>query len=116
MKLTELAFFTNNVAEMTTFYQRLLGSEPIAQSEDMAIFLVGTTKIFIHRQYTAAAGDLPPDNHMAFSVADVDATTQDLVAQGLTVEVPPKEYYWGRSAYLRDPDGHQIEVTAEATE
>jgi len=25
--------------------------------------------------------------------------------------VSPKDYYWGRSAYLRDPDGHLVEIT-----
>ena len=24
----------------------------------------------------------------------------------LSLEVQPKDYYWGRSAYLRDPDAH----------
>jgi hypothetical protein len=27
------------------------------------------------------------------------------------MEVSPKDYYWGRSAYLRDPDGQLIEIT-----
>ena len=26
------------------------------------------------------------------------------------VEIPPQEYYWGYSAYLRDPDGQMIEL------
>ena len=111
MKLTELAFFTDNVQEMATFYRRLLGSEPVAQSEAMAIFMVGHTKLFIHHNYTPAEGELPPHNHIAFVVADVDAACQGVVQQGLTVEVPPQDDYWGRSAYLRDPDGQQIELT-----
>ncbi len=64
MKLAEIAFFTENVSGMTNFYRRLLGIEPMAHSETMAIFFTGETKIF----------------------------------------------YWGRSAYLRDPNGHQIEI------
>ncbi len=111
MNLSELAFFTDDVKEMSAFYSRLLGCEPAAQSESMAIFMVGNTKIFIHQTYTPSEGDLPPDNHIAFAVDDVDGTCQDLVQQGLTLEVPPQDYYWGRSAYLRDPDGHQVEIT-----
>lgn len=111
MNLTELAFFTDDVKKMSAFYNRLLGCEPVAHSESMAIFMVGNTKIFIHHNYVPAEGDLPPDNHIAFSVADVDGTCQELVQQGLTLEVPPQDYYWGRSAYLRDPDGHQVEIT-----
>ena len=111
MNLVELAFFTDNVPEMTAFYQRLLGKEPVAQSDGMAIFMSGQTKIFIHRSYTAAEGELPPNNHIAFAVDDVDAACQELVAQGLELEISPQDYYWGRSAYLRDPDGQQVEIT-----
>ena len=63
MQLNELAFFTDNVKQMSDFYRRLLGTEPVAHSDKMAIFFTNETKIFIH------------------------------------------------SAYLRDPDGHQIEIT-----
>lgn len=111
MKLIELAYFTDNVGQMADFYHRLLGTEPVAKSEDMAIFMSGQTKIFIHRKYVPKEGELPADNHIAFAVEDVDATCEVLLQQGLTLEVPPKDYYWGRSAYLRDPDGHMVEVT-----
>jgi catechol 2,3-dioxygenase-like lactoylglutathione lyase family enzyme len=110
MNLIELAYFTPNVTEMAAFYRALLGTAPVAQSPDMAIFMAGHTKIFIHRTYTPNAGDLPPENHTAFEVPDVDAACAALEAQGLTIEIPPKDYYWGRSAYLRDPDGHLIEL------
>jgi catechol 2,3-dioxygenase-like lactoylglutathione lyase family enzyme len=110
MQLVELAYFTENVQQMTEFYRNLLGVEAIAVSEDMAIFMSGDTKIFIHRKYVPAEGDLPADNHTAFAVEDVDATCDKLAKQGLTLEVPPKDYYWGRSAYLRNPDGYLIEI------
>jgi catechol 2,3-dioxygenase-like lactoylglutathione lyase family enzyme len=113
MKLAEIAFFTNNVAGMAAFYQKFLGAGPVAESPDMAIFMIGHTKIFIHKTYSPGEGDLPPENHMAFTVEDVDATCLALKAQGLTVEIEPHDYYWGRSAYLRDSDGHLIELTRE---
>jgi len=111
MKLIELAYFTENVEQMADFYRDLLGAEPVAKSEDMAIFMTGYTKIFIHRKYPATEGELPADNHIAFAVEDVDTTCEALLQQGLTLEVPPQDYYWGRSAYLRDPDGHMVEIT-----
>lgn len=111
MKLVELAYFTDNVTHMTDFYRSLLGTEPVAASEDMAIFMSGETKVFIHKKYPTSEGELPPENHTAFAVEDVDATCTSMLGQGLTLEVPPKDYYWGRSAYLRNPDGHLIEIT-----
>src|SRR5690349_18432135 len=111
MKLSEVAFFTDRVQEMTDFYQRLLGVAPVAASESMSIFLNGETKIFIHFQYEPKNGELAPENHFAFSVENVDGACEQLLAQGLTLEIPAQDFYWGRSAYLRDPDGHQIEIT-----
>jgi catechol 2,3-dioxygenase-like lactoylglutathione lyase family enzyme len=111
MKLIELAYFTENVQQMEDFYRSLLGTEPVARSDDMAIFMTGQAKIFIHRKYVPAEGELPADNHIAFAVDDVDVTCETLTQQGLTLEVPPKDYYWGRSAYLRDPDGRMVEIT-----
>jgi catechol 2,3-dioxygenase-like lactoylglutathione lyase family enzyme len=113
MKLSELAYFTDHVKQMADFYHALLGIEPVAQSEDMAIFMSGETKIFIHRNYPPSEGDLLPNDHIAFAVEDVDDACQALMNQGLVMEIPPKDYYWGRSAYLRDPDGHQVEITRE---
>jgi catechol 2,3-dioxygenase-like lactoylglutathione lyase family enzyme len=110
MKLVELARFTDDVKAMENFYRLLLEAEPVAKSDDMAIFMNGETKIFIHKKYPASEGELPPENHTAFAVADVDAACNALLQEGLTLETPPKDYYWGRSAYLRDPDGNLIEL------
>ena len=111
MKLAEIAFFTNNVPRMTDFYRRLLGVEPVAHSETMAVFFTDETKIFIHDNYAPKNGELLPENHHAFRVENVDTLCEELMERGLTPEIPPQDFYWGRSAYLRDPDGHQIELT-----
>jgi catechol 2,3-dioxygenase-like lactoylglutathione lyase family enzyme len=111
VKLAEIAYFTEEVEEMAAFYRRLLGREPAAESDDMAIFLVGETRLFIHRAYAPGEGDLPPENHVAFAVEDVNAACHALISSGLKLEAPPRDYYWGRSAYLRDPEGHLIEIT-----
>ena len=108
--LVEIAFFTDNVEPLVTFYRTLLGTEPVAQSEGMAIFMMGQTRLFIHKRYPASVGELPPENHLAFAVQGVDDTCRLLQQQGLSLEVEPQSYYWGRSAYLRDPDGQLIEL------
>ncbi len=116
MQLTEIAFFTDRVDDMAGFYERTLGSDPVARSDGMAIFMVGHTKVFIHHKYDPGEGDLPPENHLAFTVEDVDQACRRLEEQGITIEVPPKDYYWGRSAYLRDPDGQLIELNNPSVE
>jgi len=109
-KLTEIARFTDRLEEMIGFYQKLLDTEPQVRSDGMAIFIVGETKLFVHRSYTPAEGELPPEDHLAFTIPDVDAACAQLTSAGLSIEVPGKEYYWGYSAYLRDPDGQLIEL------
>ena len=112
-KLAEIAYFVDDIPGMTDFYRRLLGSEPVAQSEKMAIFLLGETRLFLHYIYQPTKDELSPENHIAFSVANLDETCSQLEAVGLVLEIPPASYYWGRSAYLRDPGGQLIEL-AEA--
>jgi catechol 2,3-dioxygenase-like lactoylglutathione lyase family enzyme len=109
-ELSEIAFFSNDVNKMAAFYKKFLGVSPVARSEGMAIFMLGNTKLFIHQTYIPKEGELPPENHLAFSVEDVDMTCDELNKMGLTIEVEPADYYWGRSAYLRDPDGTLIEL------
>ena len=110
MKLVEIAFFTEDVEGTSKFYRSLLGTEPVAQSEGMAIFMIDGTKIFIHRKYEPGEDDLPPENHLAFAVDNVDEASNRLQDQGLKIEAAPNDYYWGRSAYLRSPDGQLIEL------
>ena len=99
---------------MAAFYRALLNEEPVAESPDMAIFKNGDVKVFIHRTYEPGKGDLPPENHHAYTVANVDETCRELESKGLAVEREPRDYYWGRSAYLRDPDGNLLELIQAA--
>ena len=115
-QVAEIALFTHNVAQMAAFYRNLLDADPVAQSEDTAIFLSGSTKIFIHKAYAPEGDDLPPENHFAFAVEDVDGACQALKDRGANVAFEPRDYYWGRSAYLRDPDGHLVELTQASGE
>ena len=114
MKLVELAYFSDQVPEMADFYRRLLGAEPVYEGDGIAIFLLGGTKIFIHHKYEVEAGDLPPEDHIALETEDIESACQKLLDQGARLEVPPKDYYWGRSAYLRDADGRLIEIIQAA--
>lgn len=113
MRLVEVARFADDVQALTSYYRNLLDREPLAASPGMAIFLVGETKIFVHETYTPGEGDLPPEDHLAFAVKDLDAVCDALQARGIELERGPQAYYWGRSAYLRDPGGQLIELTED---
>lgn len=109
-KLVELAFFVEDVEATAAFYEKFLGKKPVAEGEGMAIFMLGEVKLFLHRTYEPEEGELPPENHMAFGVEDVDGVVDELKEAGIEIEEEAKDYYWGRSAYLRAPDGTLIEL------
>ncbi len=113
INLVEIARFVEDLDETAAFYQALTGVDPVARSEGMVIFMMGKTKLFLHKTYQPGEGELPPEDHIAFEVADLDQTCEELADRGLAIEVPPKEYYWGYSAYLRDPSGQLIELIEE---
>ena len=59
---------------------------------------MGGSKILVHERSAALAVD------------DLDASCDALKAGGLVLHVEPRDYPWGRSAYLRDPDGRLVEL------
>ncbi|WP_010588426.1 VOC family protein [Schlesneria paludicola] len=110
MKFHELAFFTEDVDSACDFYERLLNAKPAYRGPGIAIFQIGETHILIHAKYEPGPGELPCENHFAFAVSHLDQAVVDLEMRGVAVQIPPKSYDWGRSAYLRDPDGKLIEL------
>jgi catechol-2,3-dioxygenase len=44
---------------------------------------------------------------------DDDAAPERALASGVEV-TGPADFYWGRSAYLRDPDGRAVELQTES--
>jgi catechol 2,3-dioxygenase-like lactoylglutathione lyase family enzyme len=109
-RLTELALFTSDVQGVTAFYERVLGVAPADRSERHAVFALGDVGLRIHAAVEPAPGDPPADDHVAFGVEGLDARAADLEAAGLVVD-GPRDLPWGRSAYVRDPDGRLVELT-----
>ena len=35
---------------------------------------------------------------------------KELATKGMIIIAGPDDYYWGRSAYLRDPEGNLVEI------
>ncbi|MGQ0601289.1 MAG: VOC family protein [Anaerolineales bacterium] len=108
--MIELALFTDQVAEMTAFYASATGAQPSYANEMLAIFTLGDLKLLIHAQVPATPGDPPNVDHFAFGAQDLAAEAQALADRGLKFEIGPREFDWGQSAYLRDPDGRLVEL------
>ena len=112
-RISEVALFTDDVPRLADFYEQLLGREPDSSSDSHAFFDLGGTTLFIHVKGDAPDHEgAPNSDHVAFAL-DQDAAAERARGAGADV-TGPQDYYWGRSAYLRDPDGRAVELQGES--
>jgi catechol 2,3-dioxygenase-like lactoylglutathione lyase family enzyme len=109
-RLVEVARFTDDVDGLKRFYRDLTGSAPEAEWPGGAVFALGDVKVLVHERAATLEGGPANEDHVAFGVDDVDAAFEELRARGYEVHVEPRDYDWGRSAYLLDPDGRIVEL------
>jgi lactoylglutathione lyase len=105
------------------FYTGVLGLRLGHRSGDYAQLDTGATRLALYTRAAMAKTlslslDAPAANapgfEIGFKVADVDAAFSELVACGAPAVVPPTDRFWGqRTAYVRDPDGHLIELAQD---
>jgi len=105
------------------FYTRVLGLRLGHRSGDYAQLDTGATRFALYtRSAMAETLSIPlavpaanaPGFEIGFKVADVDAAFSELVARGAPAVVPPTDRFWGqRTAYVRDPDGHLVELAQD---
>jgi catechol 2,3-dioxygenase-like lactoylglutathione lyase family enzyme len=105
------------------FYIDVLGLRLGHRSGDYAQLDTGATRLAFYTRGAMArtlgfslqppAQDAP-GFEIGFKVADVDAAFAELVAHGATAVTAPTTRPWGqRTAYVRDPDGHLIELAQD---
>jgi lactoylglutathione lyase len=102
------------------FYVGLLGLPLGHRSGQYAQLDTGPTRLALYQREAMAAilGQAlsPPEPgapgfEIGFKVPDVDAAYAELVAAGAEGAAPPVDRPWGqRTAYVRDPDGHLVEL------
>lgn len=106
------------------FYVDILGLPLGHRSGPYAQLDTGTTRLSLFERGamadTLGVGRLDPPTQSApgfeigFKVDDVDAAFADLTTAGAAAVAPPTTRPWGqRTAYLRDPDGHLVELAQD---
>jgi catechol 2,3-dioxygenase-like lactoylglutathione lyase family enzyme len=110
-RAAEIALFTDDVESARAFYERLVGTAPEAEWPGGAIFAAGDVKVLVHERPVAMAEGPPNEDHFAFAVPDLESACADLRSSGVDLLLEPRDYPWGRSAYLRDPDGRLVELS-----
>lgn len=103
MRVAEIALFTPDPERLIAFYESVLQRAPESRWPGGATFAVGEVTLLVHETGGGADGDPPNVDHVAFAVEDVDGAARSLGAEA-------RDYDWGRSAYLRDPDGRLVEL------
>jgi lactoylglutathione lyase len=106
-----------------TFYCGVLGLPLGHRSGPYAQLAPGATRVSLYERSAMAetlgrevAPPSPdaPAFELGFKVDDCDAAYESLVAAGATPAVPPTDRAWGqRTAYVRDPDGHLVELAQD---
>ena len=105
------------------FYCGLLGLPLGHRSGPYAQLETGVTRVAFYER-TAMAETLgselePPSPNapafeLGFKVDDCDVAYDELVAAGATPALAPADRPWGqRTAYVRDPDGHLVELAQD---
>jgi len=108
--IAEIAIFTDDVETTSAFYGHLVDATPLSEWPGGAIFAIGEGRLLVHER-TPDMDDGPPnEDHFAIAVDDLDEACVKLSSRGLALLVEPRDYPWGRSAYLRDPDGRLVEL------
>jgi catechol 2,3-dioxygenase-like lactoylglutathione lyase family enzyme len=110
--LVEVALFTDDMAGVRLFYERLLGAPPDVEWPGGAIFAAGSVKLLVHERADGHPSGPPNEDHVAIGAKDVDAACEALRRHGVDLLIEPRDFPWGRSAYLRDPDGRLVELSA----
>jgi catechol 2,3-dioxygenase-like lactoylglutathione lyase family enzyme len=105
------------------FYVDLLGLPMGHRSGPYAQLATGRTRLSIfERSAMEETLSMPlrkpdadaPGFEIGFKVRNVDVSYVALVGRGAEAAVPPTTRPWGqRTAYLRDPDGHLVELAQD---
>lgn len=116
----EAALYVEDLDRSTRFYQRVFGFELLGRDPKRHVFLRAGEDVlllFDARATRTGSGEAPAHGasgqmHVAF-----ETTAEDLVqwrrhfkVQGMSIEAEVEWPRGGRSLYIRDPDGHSVEL------
>lgn len=123
-RIVETALYVDDVQEAARFYEDVLGLSIMSKGDRLiALDAGGQTVLLLFRRgattegVSFAGGRIPPHDghgqlHLAFAVnaADLDAWREHLLRHRIEIESEVRWDHGGRSLYIRDPDGHSVEL------
>jgi catechol 2,3-dioxygenase-like lactoylglutathione lyase family enzyme len=116
----ETSLYVQNVAQSLEFYQRVLGFELIAASDEKitdqtrlcALRAGDRDVLLLFKKGGTPDTDATGSIHVAFGIARSDLTAWEkwLRREGVAIEERKIWKYGGQALYFRDPDGNLLEV------
>lgn len=124
-RIVETALYADDLVRSRRFYVGVLGCEVLLDTARLLALSVGGASVLLLFQRGATSvplptsgGIVPPHGgsgpqHIAFAVRDhqaLDSWEQRLRESGVEIESRVHWQRGGESVYVRDPDGHSIEL------
>lgn len=108
MRIGEVCLLTTDVPRLADFYRKLLGALPGEDWENWGhqFVLVEETSLTVMRDDHPRKGQSAA---LAFTVEDIDAAQERVLALGAEIVDPPTAQPWGAvNMSFRDPDGNIV--------
>ena len=123
-RIVETAVYVDDITRSRAFYVDVLGCEPLLESQRLlALSVSGASVLLLFQRgattepFPTPGGTVPPHGatgmqHFAFAIrADsADDWLKHLGERDVTVESRVRWPRGGESLYVRDPDGHSVEL------
>jgi catechol 2,3-dioxygenase-like lactoylglutathione lyase family enzyme len=124
LRVYESALYVDDLERAARFYRDVLGLRPVSEGPRLVAFAAGGgTHLLLFRRgattegVSTPGGAIPPHDgagpiHLAFAVDahSIRELETRLTAAGVSIESRVTWSRGGPSLYLRDPDGHSIEL------
>ena len=123
-RILETALYVDDQQSARRFYVDILGCPPLLETPRMLALDVAGRSVLLLFQRGATLEPMPSDGgvipphggegqqHLAFAIPTdaIDAWVERLEKAGIAIESRVRWARGGESVYVRDPDGHSVEL------